>query len=348
MKLERRIFLGDDSLAATAESGIFGVSCTYEDANLVIVPVPWEATVSYRGGTAGGPDAILAASHQVDLYSSAFGKIFEYGIHLLPPAQGVADWNLSAREATLSKSKYESKAAAVICQKVDELSEKMNRWVHHSAREALEAGKIPVVIGGDHSTPLGLIRALSESYHSDGFGILHFDAHFDLRKAYEGFTYSHASIMYNVIEQCKNVKTLVQVGIRDFCYDEIEYASQSQKIKPFLARDLFNSKAEGKSFNKIADEIVGNLPEKVYVSFDIDGLDPLYCPSTGTPVPGGLSYDEATYIIERLANSGRHIIGFDLNEVAPSSRPGDEWDANVGARLLYQMCGALFQSWEKK
>ena len=102
-------------------------------------------------------------------------------------------------------------------------------------------------------------------------------------------------------------------------------------------------KAEGNTFKSIAASIVATLPENVYVSFDIDGLDPSYCPSTGTPVPGGLSFDEAVFILEELAQSGRRVVGFDLTEVAPGP-DGSEWDANVGARLLYKLCGCLLRS----
>jgi agmatinase len=140
------------------------------------------------------------------------------------------------------------------------------------------------------------------------------------------------------------VTRLVQVGVRDYSREERRYCeSLGSRARVHYARDLFRMQADGQSFGGIAAEILRPLPERVYVSFDIDGLDPPYCPNTGTPVPGGLSFDQACYLLEELAFSGRQVIGFDLCEVAPDPG-GGEWDANVGARLLYKLCGCLLYS----
>ena len=197
----------------------------------------------------------------------------------------------------------------------------------------VKEGKMVALLGGDHSTPLGLLRLLNERY--ERFGILQIDAHMDLRKAYQGFTYSHASIMYNALK-LPGVSRLVQVGIRDYCDEELEVMKRAMgRIVTWFDEDLKAQHFEGKTWSELCDRIIADLPEHVYISFDIDGLDPQLCPSTGTPVPGGLQFAEATFLIKRLVASGRKIISFDLNEVAPG--PTD-WDANVGARLLYQMC----------
>ena len=141
-----------------------------------------------------------------------------------------------------------------------------------------------------------------------------------------------------------HVTKITQVGIRDYSRDEREFMQNlGDRGDCFYGRDLFRRKAEGETFKSVAADIVKNLPQNVYVSFDIDGLDPSYCPSTGTPVPGGLSFEEACYILEELASSGRRVVGFDLTEVAPAE-DGGEWDANVGARLLYKLCGCLLRS----
>ena len=227
--------------------------------------------------------------------------------------------------------------------KVNAFGQGVNEHVARLAQEHLQHGRLVGVVGGDHSCPLGLIKALGE-HHADGFGILHVDAHYDLRRAYEGFTYSHASIMYNVMETVPAVRSLVQIGIRDYSAEEHAYAKRlAHRGAQFPASGLFRMKAEGGSWASITRAIIAELPQKVYISFDIDGLDPALCPSTGTPVPGGLSYEEAVFLLEQLAASGRTIIGFDLCEVAPGA-DGDEWDANVGARMLYKLCGATLFS----
>jgi agmatinase len=175
------------------------------------------------------------------------------------------------------------------------------------------------------------MQALAEKNPS--FGILHIDAHADLRQAYEGFEYSHASIMFNAIK-LPQISHLVQVGIRDYCEAEVNLITNEPRIYTFFDREIKHSQFEGKSWSAICDSIIETLPEKVYLSFDIDGLDPKLCPNTGTPVPGGLELEQSIFLVEKLVKSGRTIIGFDLNEVAPGN---NEWDANVGARLLYRL-----------
>ena len=190
-------------------------------------------------------------------------------------------------------------------------------------------------------TPLGAIQAFSKKYKGD-FAVLHFDAHADLRKAYQGFTHSHASIMYNVMTGTHKPKKLVQVGIRDFCEEEFDFIESRNDIRTFFDLDLKRRLMNGESWSQIANDIVKELPEKIYISFDIDGLDPVYCPNTGTPVPGGLQIEQVFYIFRLIAETGRKIIGFDLNEVSTGGLPlnkSDEWDGNVGARILYKLCG---------
>ena len=225
----------------------------------------------------------------------------------------------------------------------------LNAWVKKETAALLRKGKIVGLVGGDHSTPFGAFAAMGE--HVGEFGILHFDAHSDTRIAYEGFVHSHASIMYNALESTKQITKIVQVGIRDLCQQELDYVTEAAKIgraRVFTDRELARRAFAGEPFSKIAADIVSALPDRVWVSFDIDGLDPRFCPHTGTPVPGGLDFREATYILAELAKSGRTIVGFDVNEVAPNVEdPEDEWDANVGARLLYKLAGATFASQKK-
>jgi len=345
MRFEDAMAELEQGLPPSEDAGFLGVSIDPDDAKLVIVPVHWEATTSYGGGTAEGPDAVVSASHQLDMEDPAFGKAYRAGIAILPEDTTIRSLNNKAREAAqrVIKACERREELPEDLRFVNECSVKVNDSVYQSAKSWLAKGKLVAVLGGDHSSPQGLIRALSE-VTPEGFGILHFDAHHDLRDAYEGFQYSHASIFHNVMSSYKNVTKLTQVGIRDYSRDERAYmVGLGGRGSCFYGRDIFRMKAEGRSFKSIADEIIATLPSNVYVSFDIDGLDPSYCPSTGTPVPGGLSFDEAVYILEALAASGRKVVGFDLTEVAPGA-DGSEWDANVGARLLYKLCGCLLKS----
>jgi agmatinase len=213
----------------------------------------------------------------------------------------------------------------------------LNQWVYEQTANLLKQGKLVALLGGDHSTPLGYFRAIAEQ-HGD-FGILQIDAHCDLRKAYEHFTYSHASVMYNALEEIPQLARLVQVGVRDYCDEEYSYIqSQKDRITTYFDRDLKARAYEGHTWSQLADEIISCLPQKVFISFDIDGLDPKLCPHTGTPVHGGFEVEQVFYLFSKIARSGRRLIGFDLNEVGVSR---DEWDENVGARCLFKLCNML-------
>jgi agmatinase len=315
---------------------LFGLPFTPETSELVIIPVPWEVTVSYHSGTAGGPQAVLEASTQVDVAMKDISDAWKLGISMLPFPNALYDESVKLRDwasnhiAGASESLKPGDPAAG---KINEACENLNVYVRSTAQQWMKDGKMVALLGGDHSTPLGLLRLLNERY--DRFGILQFDAHMDLRKAYQGFTYSHASIMYNALK-LPGVSRLVQVGIRDYCDEELDVMKRGMgRVVTWFDEDIKAQRFEGKTWSEICDRIIADLPENVYISFDIDGLDPRLCPNTGTPVPGGLDFPEATFLIKKLVASGRKIISFDLNEVSPGST---DWDANVGARLLYQLC----------
>jgi agmatinase len=200
-------------------------------------------------------------------------------------------------------------------------------------------------LGGDHASPFGLIEELAKRHR--GMGVLQIDAHMDLREAFEGFAFSHASIYHNVMTRIPGVARLVQVGIRDFGSRERAFAENSMsRVKVFYDQAIRDRQFAGganASWGAICKDIVAALPKEVYISFDIDGLSPDHCPNTGTPVPGGLSFPEVCHLFETLAKSGRRIVGFDLVEVAPGPN-GEDWNANVGARVLYKMLGATLKS----
>ena len=313
----------DPDAAASEGSGIYGLPFKPSDARVVIIPVPFEATTSYGGGTSKGPSAVYEASKQVDLYDHETGRPYEAGIAMLEVPKKIVAWNAKAKKLGRRKVKA-----------VNRISESVNDWVYEKTRALLDDGKMPVVLGGDHSVPFGAMKAYVESYPK--MGILHLDAHADLREEYEGFTYSHASIFHNVMTRLP-IERLVQVGVRDVGSAEMRMIEQSNgRIRTFFDDEVAARKEKGDTFADIADEIANQLPEQVYLSWDIDGLDPTLCPGTGTPVPGGLSWNEAIGLLRAVRRAGKRIVGLDLCEVAPGDT---EWDANVGARLLYKMIG---------
>ncbi len=341
----------DPNAAAAAESGIFGLPFRTEEAELVLLPVPWEVTTSYGAGTAGAPRAILNASKQIDLFDLELGSFYQRGIAMTEESPQVRLWNEEGRKAAAQVIAAGGAADTAELQQavvtVNRYSALLNDFVYQESKRFLAEGRKIGIVGGDHSTPFGAMRAFLERYPK--MGILHFDAHADLRAAFEGFEYSHASIMYNVLTQTPLTR-LVQVGIRDFCQEEFAFIrSHAARVRCFYDAQLAEQKLQGRSWAALCEEIVQELPEEVYVSFDIDGLDPRFCPHTGTPVPGGLDFYEALLLIKMVCQSGRSIIGFDLNEVSLGGRvvagapvaldPAAEWDANVGARLLYKLCG---------
>jgi len=326
---------------------LFGLPFDHEQAELVVVPIPWEVTVSYHTGTASGPESILKASSQLDVFVNDIPNAWKLGVAMLPIPQQLSEESkklraLTARHIARLEKGESFDAEDPVLKTMNEASENLNIYVKSITQKYLKAGKIVGLVGGEHSVPLGFLRALSEQY--DRFGILQIDAHADLRKSYEGFTYSHASIMFNVLK-LPAVGRLVQVGIRDYCEEEVNVIQRAMgRVVTFFDEDLKEKMYKGKSWDMVCDEIVAQLPKNVYVSFDIDGLDPKLCPSTGTPVPGGLEFHQAIHLIKKVVSADRKIIGFDLCEVSPGH---DDWDANVGARVLYQLCNLCAVSQKK-
>ena len=320
---------------------LFGLPFEEEECGIVILPVPWDVTVSYGAGTSLGPQAILDASPQLDFYDTDLNDAWKIGFFMQPVPDEIEKKSAISRMLSTGYISFlemggdisESEEDSIALKKVNIASEELNNWVEESISDIIKSGKVPALVGGDHSSPLGMYRALAKKYTD--FGILHIDAHSDLRKAYEGFTYSHASIFYNAL-QIPEVKKLVQVGIRDFCQEEIDFAaSEGDRIKIFFDAKLKEENYNGKTWNQQCDDIIAQLPQKVHISFDIDGLDPKLCPHTGTPVPGGFELHQMNYLFRKLVESGKEIISFDLCEVGTST--GD-WDANVGARVLWKLC----------
>jgi len=335
--------LHDPDGPATEADGLFGAEVPEAEADVVALAVPFEATTSYRQGTAGGPEAIRKASVQLDLYDPQTGRPYRAGIATRP----VAPWIRPLSDATRThvgraldpaSSEDDVRRSTLL---VNDAGLRVRDATEAEVRQLLAAEKLVGVVGGDHSVPLGSIRAHADRF--PGLGILHLDAHADLRVAYEGFVYSHASIMERVLAEAPDVSKIVQVGLRDVAEAELRTIETSEgRVEAWFGSELAEARLRGRLLD-VFDRVVESLPSAVYLSFDIDGLDPKLCPHTGTPVPGGIDFDELTFLLRAVVTSGRRIVGFDLCEVAPGP-DGDEWDANVGARVLYKMIGFALAS----
>ncbi len=317
----------------------FGFPFEAEDAELILLSYPWDVTTSYHSGASKGPQAIKNASLQLDFYNSRVKNAWKSPIATIEPTAEIIQRNHYFRP--FAKGVIEQLEKGVnpkdhdllrLMRIVNRGCEYLNNHVYENALKWIEKGKMVGLVGGDHSVPFGLIKALAEK-HSD-FGILQIDAHADLRNAYMGLKYSHASIMNNIMHE-KAVSRLVQVGVRDICQQERDIIIEDDRIITFMDEDLHRRVFCGVTWDNITDEIIDVLPDKIYISFDIDGLDPSLCPNTGTPVPGGLQYNQVVYLLHKMALKKKQIIGFDLSEVAPGK--DNDWDANLGARILYEL-----------
>ncbi len=372
----------------------FGLPFAPETAELVLISAPWDVTVSYGAGAAYAPDAIIEASTQLDFHDPLAPGVWRRGI-------ATADVDYSLLE---SSQRLRADAARVIdhlegggcleddyvvrkVRRVNEGCMSMNANIGAQASRWLDAGKTVGLVGGDHSTPYGLIRALGARHAAFGilhvdahfgaqasrwldagktvglvggdhstpygliralgarhaaFGILHVDAHCDLRDAYEGFEFSHASIMFNVLRDVPQVTKIAQVAVRDFSESEAALAASSGRVATFDDLSLAAALFRGETWDAQCRRIVDALPQEVYVSFDIDALTFENCPHTGTPVSGGLTFNQAVWLLDTLTRSGRRIIGFDVVEVCPA--PDERIDAITGARMLWKLCGQTLKS----
>jgi agmatinase len=338
----------DVNSVSNPNNNIFGLPFSEEDARLIILPIPWEVTVSFGSGTARSAEQIFKASLQVDLFDRDNPDSWREGFYLKDPDKKILLKSDYLRKEAELYIDYISRGEEVgnnqfMCKTLKEVNEGsvlLNNWVYHQTKALLDNNKLVGLLGGDHSIPLGYVKALGEQ--QGDFGILQIDAHCDLREGYEGFTYSHASIMHNILKEVPQVKKLVQVGTRDYSQSEWQFIQDNKsRLSVYFDKDIRTRQFEGERYKEIVEEIVSQLPDKVYVSFDVDGLDPKLCPNTGTPVPGGFETEQIFYLLDTIHKAGKKIIGFDLCEVSTSETG---WDANVGARILFKLCNLLVAS----
>jgi len=266
-----------------------------DDAFFHVLPVPYEESVSYGGGTGLGPAAILGASWQLETWDGKSNPS-KRGIHTHPPV------NVKGKP------------------------EKVINNIAAATKKMVEAGGFPIGLGGEHTVTYGIIKGLLDAGITD-FGVVQIDAHADLREAYEGNPYSHASVMKRIVDLDI---PLFQLGVRAFCEEE------KQTRKSYDVSHLDADILVPKNIQSI--DLPDDFPDNVFFTLDIDGMDPSVFPSTGTPVPGGLGWYQTLSLFESIAKQ-YHVIGFDVMEFAPIENfHAYEFSA---ALLTYKMMGII-------
>ncbi|RAP31861.1 agmatinase [Candidatus Marinamargulisbacteria bacterium SCGC AG-414-C22] len=322
------------------DQNLFGLYPIQAEADIHVIPVPWDVTASFRKGTALAPQHIKAASLQCEIYHPDYQAAFDEGIYMLPEHQRIKDLNKTYSPlASKIMTKSDQHTNLTVTDKkhlnnINIASNEVNQLVYQLAEESIKENKLIGLIGGDHSTPLGFIQALADYIPS--FGVLHFDSHMDLRSSYQGFDYSHATIMHHVLG-INDITRIVQVGVRDYSEEEVSAMKSSKgKIKTYFNHDLKRDLYQGRTWENCCKKIINNCPDLIYISFDIDCLSPEYCPNTGTPVPGGLDFDQVSFLLAMLVKAKKRIIGFDCVEVAGEA---NSLDVIVGSRVLSLLAG---------
>lgn len=285
--------------------GLEPESSDFEGARVVLLPVPYEATTSYGGGTGAGPAAIIEASRYIELYDQELdAEPYEVGVATLPA--------LALSGAGPAEAIGELRAA-------------------YTALLAAAPEKFIITLGGEHSISSAPILAWAERLKAEGrrLTVLQFDAHTDLRPEYEGSPYSHASVMHRVHEAGVEI---VAVGIRALTREERELARSSDDIHLFLADDIH----EGEGW---MDEVMNHLGDDVYITFDVDCFDPALVPATGTPEPGGLQWYPVMKLLRRVFGE-RQVHACDVVELAP--QPGNHAPDFLVAKLVYKLIGYKF------
>jgi len=269
----------------------------YDTSKVVILPVPYEKTTTYVKGTAKGPQAIIDASRNMELYDEELDKdISNVGICTLNPLI------------------------------IDKNPEEMVNDVFKNVKKLLDDNKFPVIIGGEHSVTSGCVKAFADSH--DDFSVLQMDAHADLREEYDGTKFSHACTMKRCMDECKSI---VQAGIRSLCSEEADFIKKND-MKIFWAKDIFDN-------DEWFDQAISKLSKNVYITFDLDVLDPSIMPSTGTPEPGGLKYYQVLRFLKKVFEE-KNVVGFDVVELCPNvSNVSPDFTA---AKIIYKMVGYKF------
>ncbi len=334
----------DPSGVGNITNNIFGLPFEVSESKLVFIPVPWDVTVTNSAGTSKGPLNIFQNSFQIDLYDPLVPNAWKQGMAMERIDPVTSTRNDEVRKKAERVIRYLESGASIednnqiqhLIEHVNQTCESLMLDIEKKCLQYIENDQIPFIVGGDHSVSLGLIRALARK---ESFGILQIDAHADMRIAYQGFEYSHASIMHHALNT-EDVSQIVQVGIRELCSEEVQVISRNHKtVKTFFDHDLHQRMYEGEVWSDICHDIIDMLPDNIYVTFDVDGMEPAWCPGTGTPVPGGLSYNHVMHLLATAFNAGKRFIGADLVETGPT-----QLDGIISTRILYRLAGMMIKS----
>ena len=273
----------------------------YDAARFVVLPVPYEGTVTYQKGTARAPHAVIDASRNMELYDEGLGfETCELGIHTLEPIEAADEPEDVAGE------------------------------VRRVVTQLLADKKVVAMIGGEHSITFGAVGAAKESF--DDLSVVQLDAHADLRDAYDGSRYSHACVM----RRCLEVAPVTQVGIRSLSKAEAELLKTEPNVTTYFAHEIREA-----GLARMHEEILSTLTDHVYLTIDVDAFDPAAVPGTGTPEPGGLSWEEVTGFIRVLAGE-KEIVAFDVVEVTPMA--GSVVSEFLAAKLIYRTMGCIAEA----
>ena len=342
MNFLKKVLGGD----ATVDGGYyFSDNTPADNADVVIISTPWSVTADFGRGATYTPDAIIEASVKGGAYDISSGLSIAGRV-----ATAEIDYDIQELSEQLGREaervSHHTSGGAIypadhISRKVEHINAgfaAMQQSTYNQAKRYAEQGKCVAVIGGDHSVAYGAVKAVAECHN--GVGVLFIDAHADFRQEPQ-YDFSHRSVARNIVEDIALVEKLVAVGVRDISHEEALAVEASPKSEIFLAESLAAERFEGRSWGDLCREIVCRLPEKVYVSLDIDALKIEFCHNTNAPVPGGMTFDEVIYLINSVVASGRKIVGFDISEIVPNLEY--TMDATVGARLLGKMIVAALK-----
>lgn len=326
----------------------FGMPLSPDEAALVLVSAPWDVTVATREGSSYAPDAIIEASRFIGLSDPANGDSWRKGIATAPIDYTIQDASHRLRSDALRIIKLLDEMGLSFIEniisdrrlkRINEMSAQINENIYNQTKQWLAKGKIVGLVGGDQSTIYGAVKAVGEKYGR--IGVLHIDSQCDMDEESRGFDYSNSSVMRNVMQDVAQIECYMGVGMRDFTPAVWRKVQEDPRMNVCTAEDVSRREFEGATWRSVCDEIVAKLPDNVYVSLDIDALTLECSPHTGVRVPGGLPFQRVVYLLERLVESGRRIVGFDLTEVVPDLN--DKSDAAIAARLLFKMCNVALK-----
>lgn len=288
------------------------VAATYDAAKVVILPIPYEATTTYRRGCENGPDAILEASHQVEYYDEELDREIgiDVGIYTHTPIADTRNQQVSALQ--------------------------MLEVTEETVYKLIQDDKFVIALGGEHSITTGVVAAYRGAYPDEPFTIVQIDAHGDLRHEYEGSIHNHACVMRRIVDM--GLPT-VQIGIRAICKEEADLIKE-KNLSVFRAREIAIQP-------DWIERAIASIPtQKVFLTIDLDGIDPTLIPGVGTPEPGGLNWYSLISFLRKVIET-HQVIGMDVMELAPiADSVVSEFTA---AKLVYKLIGyqALAQGWER-